>query len=109
MKQYRFRIWVEGLGQFLYFGLGDKSGGNDEDVEQYTTIEDKKHKRVWEGDIVQLAPFTGAPKRYAVVERYTWGWQLNELTAAYAHQIHYIAADQLKVVGNIHENPELIK
>lgn len=115
MNPLRFRAFNQDVGDegFVFFGLGDpalESTVNYAPIEQYTGIEDKKHKRVWESDIVTLAPFRGAGKgRLALMQRHLWGWKLVAGTDEFAQQITYALPDQFKVVGNIHENPELVK
>lgn len=113
MNPYRFRAFNREENKFEFFGLGDPaldSATNYAPIEQYTGLPDKKNHRVWEGDIVAIAPFRGPHKgRLAVVKRHSWGWKFEAIESSqYPLQTTYMAPDQYKVVGNIHETPELL-
>ena len=67
-------------------------------VGQYTGMKDKNGKRVFEGDILSLR--TGRPH----VVRFEDGAFVLENTA-----IPVSFANKFEVIGNIHDNPELLK
>ena len=67
-------------------------------VGQYTGMKDKNGKRVFEGDILSLR--TGRPH----VVRFEDGAFVLENTA-----IPVSFANKFEVVGNIHDNPEMLK
>lgn len=124
-KRFEFRMW-HGLKKYMYFnvaiGAGAESVGyklsgakkyiweNSPDLTtmQYTGFKDSKGKKIFEGDIVEF----GKRKPYkAVVE-----W--NEYRLAFRKPGNKKHLDKFaqwqkvgftKVLGNIHENPELLK
>jgi len=74
--------------------------------EQYTGLKDRKDKDVYEGDIIKSPNWN--PSRYKVI------FQEGEFCFVsfdggenpYTNPIHYV--NYFEVIGNIHENPELI-
>ena len=69
-----------------------------ETVGQYTGLKDKHGKRIFEGDLLSLR--TGRPH----VVRFEDGAFVFENTA-----IPMRFANKLKVIGNVHDNPELLE
>lgn len=96
-------------------GVIDKTGfeeglGNRYTLERYTGLTDKELKEIYEGDIVQLwhegYDWMGeeATTDVTSVVKFVNGsfWIENEPMYAYPD-------DDLEVIGNIHENPELLE
>lgn len=85
---------------------------NPETVGQYTGLTDKNGKKIFEGDIVQTEIYNG--KRYEkIVGVITY---IKENMAFAVYQIHERMCDiidelhhKLEIIGNIHDNPELLK
>lgn len=92
-------------------------GVNPETVGQYTGLVDKNGKRIFEGDIVRtLAPCSLDKYIKGVImfgeystshqssnNGYYVNWSLNKNLAMYCK------INDIEIIGNIHDNPELLK
>jgi hypothetical protein len=81
---------------------GEEFEVDTETVGQYTGLRDKNNKRIFEGDIV----LAGDRKSYATVYFTRGGWHLkfaNSSEMLPDNSFHCV------VVGNIHDNPELLE
>lgn len=67
---------------------------------QFTGLRDKNGKEIYEGDVVRFPLLENRGGHPVVVEWKDAGWNwLN---------IHYTGGLEVEVIGNIHENPELL-
>ena len=73
-----------------------------ETVGQYTGLLDKHGKRIFEGDIVDYisSDVIGNPKTGTII--------VEDMTD-YDTMIYLNHSDELQIIGNIHDNPELLK
>lgn len=113
----------------LYEGLfgAEKFGGRDCEIMQFTGLKDKNGKEIYEGDIVVQDRYIwfddGKPNYVSTVEFIFSQWQavlhcVNKDKQGISHGINGGLNDtgvkdgensQWEIIGNIYQNPELIK
>jgi uncharacterized phage protein (TIGR01671 family) len=74
-------------------------------LEQYTGLEDKNGREIYEGDILWQ------PKNYGT-EPLVVIWEAPEFQPFCSYntiESNYPTAEYCRIIGNIHENPELLK
>lgn len=106
------KIWVEGYyfehnGDYAIVDLNDRYNGViPETVGRYTCLTDKNGTKIFEGDILRHDRGT---LHEVVFEqrngRAYFGWKISELET-WDFDLDFLR--QLEVIGNIHDNPELI-
>lgn len=79
-----------------------------ETVGQYTGLTDKGGTKIFEGDIVRLTDDTGIENTFII----TWDsrramFYLDSPT--FKTDFYYYSANEFEVIGNIHDNPELLR
>lgn len=74
-------------------------------IEQYTGIKDKNGQKIYEGDIVRYAI---RPSRTTVVEWWSGEEEYYPCCTTSGFALPY-SEDGYEVIGNIHENPELLE
>lgn len=90
-------------------------------VGQYTGIKDRNGQEIYEGDIVNIQLFNNAKRAQVVwglskplLSKWDWGetWMLQfedtqeEALWPYSHDPH---KEDIEIIGNVYDNPELVK
>jgi len=129
MREIKFRAWDKGLKRMIYlseptvenddfsgivFKLRDYfvsafSSDRIEDLElmQYTGLRDKNGREVYEGDIVRFKDWWDEEMVGEV--RYSEKDMAFTIVNDFWDGFPIMYADDLEVIGNIYENPELLK
>lgn len=124
MRELKFRVWDKLEQRFItcdegyqghyvlslkgeFHNLQNGSGGKECVVQQYTGLKDRNGKEIYEGDI-----FKGGNYKWDAVEFRNGQFQVN-LIGARGFTLDELCCDsdlqRPEVIGNIFENPELLK
>lgn len=117
MRDIKFRAWDKSNNKIVYEGFDIDPTGNiwinqfsvreQFELMQYTGLKDKNGKEIWEGDIL-----TGGHleyKNHQIEYSYHCFWPKGWGTGDVEMQCCPPAFELCEVIGNIYENPELLK
>jgi hypothetical protein len=108
MREYKFRVYDPSQKKLVYFDLHNITVADnllcqyDHPVQQYTGMKDKYGKDIYEGDVIR-GIFDFGPAGFKE-EILSVDWN-NER----GYQWDYWDLSTIEVIGNLFENPELLK
>ena len=125
MRELKFRAWGKNIKEYLSqdgvepyaYTLKDISDGpiygiDGFIIEQYTGLKDKNGKEIYEGDIIREKWFDEdvrrGENRVGKVEYFTDGFVCWFVGGRFI-PLGMFPVSHIEVIGNIHENPELLK
>lgn len=114
MRELSFRIWdkrakcwISGIKVFIGDGYASINKGLDNNVyivQQFTGLFDVIGQPIYEGDILQAVDhFDGSSFGGAVV------YNTELASYLFGNDKYYISTYEVKIIGNIFENPELLE
>ncbi len=109
MREIKFRVWNKAT-QTMHFPdwneLAERAVLPEMFLQQFTGLTDRKGKEIYEGDIVKSEQWT--PEIYRVwFSRGGFCFSNDTTDIEYVNDAKYL--EQFEVIGNIYENPELLK
>lgn len=75
-----------------------------ETLGQFTGLTDKNGKKIFEGDIITIS--SACVCMTGIVEFHDCGFEVHEYDT---YEVLWYYPDELEVIGNIHDNPELLE
>ncbi|EAJ5682145.1 hypothetical protein BXA13_07480 [Campylobacter lari] len=116
LKDFDFRVWNHEEKQFIAGIVIKKYSGfdglrQDVEIELWTGLCDKNKKKVYENDIVKVkSPYDCFIAKISIHKEGTF--YLEGKNGDYMGSLIYLVEDEaytIEIIGNIHENPELLK
>lgn len=105
------RIYIGANGDLLSYGSHDDTGGfyTDIDIQFFTGLHDKNGKEIYEGDVVEVEDGPNKKNYPIIFHKRTAAFTLEVGNGATEYLPNHVAYKQIEIIGNIYENPELLK
>lgn len=87
----------------------DEPDLDDVTIEQYTGLDDKNGKPIYEGDVIKSNYKYAQPKVSQIIIENGNSYILGEDLATGNEMLVSDHISEIKVIGNVHENPELLE
>lgn len=122
MREIKFRAWdllekrmrylnKEMVGFRYYEVFCNTPDSRGFDLMQFTGLKDKNDIEIYEGDVVRGSAFEDGDLEIGEVAWFEYCWDISGLITdgEFNDLMEWYAAGNLEVIGNIYENPELLK
>jgi hypothetical protein len=115
----KFRVWVPSINKFRNFlfvldlngicleeiGYGETEVNKEAIIQQYTGLVDKNKKEIFEGDIIK---FNSGLKYFIDFKNGRWIMTFKDGNSKKINE-NIVKLFQIEIIGNIFENPDLLK
>jgi len=120
-NRFEFRVWYKGAYTFFNFDTLNQESRlffeneiKNNNVEQCTGLKDKNEKLIYEGDSVKWETNSQSLGKQIIIgvitfDSYNTRYQITTKNNIYAFGKEYQIEEKIQIIGNIHENPELLK